>query len=122
MNDNYFLSPTNSLYSLQPNNDHYSRLEKELESLTNEEITQLLNYKPYNEANSTLQLIISAETIKLIRGQLNAYPDVINRCIDSIKDFKSQKDKRQKELLEDFQDYLTNYSDLTYNEYKQLKK
>ena len=121
MNDNYFLSPTNSLYS-QLQHDHYSKLEKELESLTNEEISQLLNYKPYNEANSTLQLIISAETIKLIRGQLNAYPDVINKCIDAIKDFKAQKDKRQKELLEDFQDYLTNYSDLTYNEYKQLKQ
>ena len=126
MNNNIFLSsPENAsifqqyqqFMQQQQQVDHYAQLEKELQTMSDADVAGLSNFKPYNEANNALAILVQGELLKLVRNEINKKPEVINNVISSIKEFKSLKQKEQ----DDFQDYIKNFSDLTYKEYKELK-
>lgn len=119
MNNFYINQDSQSLYSqfLNATTDYYSLLQKEIESLNEIERNEITSYTPYIQANNELSNIIQLELINLIKRQLNNNPDVIKSVIESIKLFKNEKNKE----LSDFNDYIKNFSDLTYNEYKKLK-
>ena len=127
MNNNIFLSsPENAsifqqyqqFMQQQQQVDTYAQLEKELQSMSDADVAGLSNFKPYNEANNALAILVQGELLKLVRSEINKKPELINNVISAIKHFKSLKQKEQ----DDFQDYIKNYSDLTYKEYKELKK
>lgn len=123
MNNNIYFGQDGSMYQQfqqmiqQQSTDYYSNLEKELQSLSDADIQELSVFKPYIEANNALSVFIQAALVNLVRKEINGQPEVIQKVIDSIKLFK---DNKNKERL-DFEDYIKNYSDLTYKEYKQLK-
>lgn len=97
--------------------DYYKNLENELQSLSNDEINELLNFKPYIESNNALSILVQAEVLNLVRGKINSNPEVINNVINSIKEFKNIKKKEE----DNFKDYIKNYSELSYKEYLELK-
>lgn len=97
--------------------DYYKNLENELQSLSNDEINELLNFKPYIESNNALSIFVQAEVLNLVRGKINGNPEVINNVINSIKEFKNIKKKEE----DNFKDYIKNYSELSYKEYLELK-
>lgn len=97
--------------------DYYKNLENELQSLSNDEINELLNFKPYIESNNALSILVQAEVLNLVRGKINSNPEVINNVIGSIKEFKNIKKKEE----DNFKDYIKNYSELSYKEYLELK-
>lgn len=99
------------------NYDNYSNIERELQTLTDSDIAELSHFQPYIEANNKLSMLIQAELLSLVKTKINSNPEVINNVVESIKLFKKEKNKE----LDDFQDYIKNFSDLTYKEYKQLK-
>lgn len=121
--NNIYINPDDTLFQKYKeflNNqqvDHYANLEKELQSLSDSDVSELYNFKPYNEANNALAIFVQGELLKLVRSEINRNPEVINNVISAIKEFKSIKQKEQ----DDFQDYIKNFSDLTYKEYKELK-
>lgn len=123
MNNNIYFGQDGSMYQQfqqmiqQQSTDYYSNLEKELQSLSDTDIQELSVFKPYIEANNALSVFIQAALVNLVRKEINGNPDIIQKVVDSIKLFK---DNKNKERL-DFEDYIKNYSDLTYKEYKQLK-
>lgn len=126
MNNNIFLSsPENASMFQQYQQfmqqhqqvDTYAQLEKELQSMSDADVAGLSSFKPYNEANNALAILVQGELLKLVRSEINKKPEVINNVISAIKEFKSIKQKEQ----DDFQDYIKNFSDLTYKEYKELK-
>lgn len=123
MNNNIYFGQDGSMYQQfqqmiqQQSTDYYSNLEKELQSLSDTDIQELSVFRPYIEANNALSVFIQAALVNLVRKEINGQPEVIQKVIDSIKLFK---DNKNKERL-DFEDYIKNYSDLTYKEYKQLK-
>ena len=119
MNNFYINQDNQSLYSqfINSQTDTVEKLTKELQSLSPSEMTEITSYTPYMEANNQLNNLVQLELINLIKRQLNANPDVLNRVIESIKSFKKEKNKE----IEDFQDYIKNYSDITYSDYKKLK-
>lgn len=97
--------------------DYYKNLENELQSLSNDEVNELLNFKPYIESNNALSILVQAEVLNLVRGKINSNPEVINNVINSIKEFKNIKKKEE----DNFKDYIKNYSELSYKEYLELK-
>ena len=97
--------------------DFYSLLQKEMESLNEVEIQELSKYQPYIEANNKLSVLVQSELLNLVKRQLNNNPEVIKSVIDSIKEYKKERTKE----ISDFQDYIKNFSDMTYKDYKQLK-
>lgn len=119
MNTNFYINQPESLYRQMTDimTDHYSLLEKELQSLSESETSEILNFRPFIEANNAFSMYVQAELINLIKHKINANPEVIKPLLQSIKDFKNQK----KAELDDFQDYIKNYSELSYKEYKELK-
>lgn len=119
--NNFFINPNEqSLYQqyMQMNTDHYTNLEKELQSLSDVEIQELTQYKPYIQANDALSMLVQQELLNLVRMKINSNPSVINNCIDAVKQFKQEK---QKETML-FQDYIKNHSDMTYKEYLNMKQ
>jgi hypothetical protein len=108
-----------SLYQQYQNltTDFYALLQKEMETLTETEIAELSKFKPYIEANNKLGILVQAELLNLVKRQINANPEVIKGVIESVKAYKKERDKE----MNDFQDYIKNYSDITYKEYKELK-
>lgn len=119
MNNFYINQDNQSLYAqfINSTTDTVEKLTKELQSLSPNEMAELAIYQPYIEANTQLNNLVQLELINLIKRQLNANPDVLNRVIESIKSFKKEKNKE----IEDFQEYIKNYSDITYKEFKELK-
>ena len=110
-----------SLYSQFRAIDHYSRLEQELQVLSDEDVQDLMKYEPYLKANDTLHMFVQGELLKLVRNHINQYPQVIEDVISSIKDFKKNKEKTQKNFINEFSDYLKNFSDMSYQDYLKLK-
>lgn len=123
MNNNIFFGQDGSMYQQfqqmmqQQSVDYYSKLEKELQSMSDMEVQELANFKPYVESNNALSVFIQAALVNLVRKDINGQPEIIQKVIDSIKLFKENKSKERL----DFEDYIKNYSDITYKEYKQLK-
>lgn len=112
-------NPQESLYKNMENltKDNYSILEKELQSLTDSEASEILKYKPYIEANERLSTLIQAELLNLVKPKINGNFEVIDGVVQSIRQFK----KEQEVELNDFKEYIKNYSELTYKEYIEMK-
>ena len=62
--------------------------------------------------------------MKTVKWKINSNPDAISKMnrikeiVESVRRLKNDEDKRN---LSELNDYIKNYSDLTFNEYKKLK-
>jgi hypothetical protein len=100
----------------------------ELDALTREidqDVAETLNSDiEYNKLNGELQFLIQEEILKNVKWRINNNPDAVSK-MDRLKDIimsakKEKTDENNRNLME-LNDYIKNYSDLTFNEYKQLK-
>jgi hypothetical protein len=74
--------------------------------------------------NEDIQRMIQEEIVKSIKWKINSNPEAINkleRMKDLIVSAKRSKEDEDKKVMADLNDYIKNYSDLTFEEYKQLK-
>lgn len=117
--NNFYINQDQSLFQQYQNltTDFYALLQKEMEGLNEIEINELSKFQPYIEANTKLGVLVQSELLNLVRRQINANPEVIKNVIESVKQYKKERNKE----MNDFQDYIKNYSDITYKEYKELK-
>ena len=113
--------PEQSLYSKFREIDVYSKLERELQSLSDDDVKDLMKYEPYVKANEALNMVVQGEILRLVRNQVNQYPQTIEDVISTIKSFKENKDKTQKEFINNFAEYLKDFSDMPYQDYLKLK-
>jgi hypothetical protein len=78
----------------------------------------------YLKLQDDLQKMIQEEMLKSIRWKINSNPKAINK-MDRIKELiavaKKNKTDEDRRIMADINDYVKNYSDLTFEEYKQLK-
>ena len=114
------------------NNQHQTHSKDylgELDSLTrgvDPEVAERLNADPdYMRINAELQMIIQEEMLKNVKYKINTNPEAINRMnrLTEIITFanKEKNDEERRNMIE-LNDYIKNYSDLTFDEYKKLKK
>lgn len=78
----------------------------------------------YMKLNNDLQKMIQEEMMKSVRWKINSNPDAISkmdRLIVLINDAKKAKNDEERKVMADINDYIKNYADLTFEEYKQLK-
>lgn len=116
-NNNIFDNQSIYRQYINQNIDHYSKIESELSSLSDDDIKELIQFEPYVIANNQLSLIIQAEMLKMVRLQVNQHYEEIDNVVKSIQAYKKNKDKGNRE----FQDYIKNYSHLSYQEYIKMK-
>lgn len=96
-----------------------------LKNLDPEIEATLAEDQDFVQLNASLQQDIQNEIMQNIKWKLNNNQDVVykvkklNEIIESHSKTKTAKDKQQ---MAEIADYLQNYSDMTFNEYKQMKE
>jgi hypothetical protein len=77
------------------------------------------------QLNSWIQQAIQNEIMKGVKIKLNSNPEVIakvNRAKEIVNELKTIQDNEDRKSLIELNDYVQNYSDMTFKEYKQLKQ
>jgi hypothetical protein len=78
----------------------------------------------YLKINEGLQKMIQEEMMRSVKWKINSNPDAISkmeRLRELIVAAKKVKNDEERKVMADLNDYIKNYSDLTFEEYKQLK-
>jgi hypothetical protein len=84
--------------------------------MTDEEFVQL---------NTIVQQDIQNEIMSTIKWKLNSKQETIQRVqrmMDIIENHNRTKENEDKKNIAEIADYIQNYSDMTFNEYKKLKE
>jgi Fe-S cluster assembly scaffold protein SufB len=84
--------------------------------MTDEEFVQL---------NNIVQQDIQTEIMSSIKWKINGRQDTVQRVqrmMDIIESHNRVKEQEDKKNIADIADYIQNYSDMTFNEYKKLKE
>ena len=78
----------------------------------------------YLHLNEDLQRMMQEEMIRSVKWKINSNPTAVTkmeRLKELIISAKKNKEDEDKKVMSDINDYIKNYSDLTFDEYKQLK-
>lgn len=105
--------------------DHIGNLDNMMQNLNQNLLETLNNNAEFIQLNQSLQQAIQIELMKGIKEKLNMNQDVISkvsRMKEIIQEVKVQQDNEDRQSLSELNDYIKNYSDMTFNEYKQLKQ
>lgn len=104
--------------------DHIGNLDNMVKNLDPAVTTILESDAEFIQINAWIQQMIQNEIMKSVKMKLNTNQDVImkiNRAKELIQQAKNTQDNEDRKSLNELNDYITNYSDMTFNEYKQLK-
>lgn len=104
--------------------DHIGSLDNIVKNLDTVLLESLNTDPEFIQLNAWIQQAIQSEIMRSIKPRLNSNPEVvnkINRAKDIIQELKSAQEAEDRKSMSELNDYITNYSDMTFNEYKQLK-
>jgi hypothetical protein len=104
--------------------DWIGELDKMMKNLDNTTVEQLNNNQEFVSLNNQLQSMIQGEIMSLVKLKLNNYPTVgdnVKKQIEIIEDTEKKIKKVEKQNMNELNDYIQNYSNLTFDEYKKLK-
>ena len=85
----------------------------------------LSNDAEFIQLNNSIQQDIQNEIMVTIKWKLNNRPETvqrIKRLMDIIDNHNKNKANEDKKHLAEISDYIQNYSDMTFNDYKKLKE
>lgn len=104
--------------------DYLGEIDDMVRGLDEEVALSLSADMEYIKINEDLQKLIQEEMMRNVKWKINANPDAINkmsRLKELIVAAKKAKTDEDRKVMADINDYIKNYSDLTFEEYKQLK-
>lgn len=104
--------------------DYLGELDDMVRGLDESVVLTLNSDIEYLKINEDLQKMIQEEMLKSVKWKVNSNPDAIvkmDRLKDLIQSAQKTKSDEDKKIMADINDYIKNYSDLTFEEYKQLK-
>ncbi|MBR6516383.1 MAG: hypothetical protein IKT40_05960 [Bacilli bacterium] len=110
----------------QANNskDWIGELDSKMKELDATTADVLIKDKEFSELHNSLQSLIQSELINLVRIKINTNQNAIDNIKRQMEIMKisSQKIKdEEKQNMNELNDYIKNYSNLTFDEYKKLK-
>ena len=104
--------------------DYLGELDNILSTLEESDIA-LLNQDPeFIQLNTYIQQMIQSEIVNSIKWKINSDQykvDKINKLKNIISNVKKEKEVEQRKNMNELNDYIQNYSDMTFNEYKKIK-
>ena len=101
-----------------------SDLDNAMKGLDSESSAILNNDSEFVDLNSQLQSMIQGEIMSLVKVRLNSYPnavDNIKKQLDMIKNVKYKVQENERKNMNELNDYMKNYSHLTFDEYRKIK-
>lgn len=104
--------------------DSLGELDELTKDLDENVILKLQNSVEYNQLNNEIQSLIQAELMNSVKWKINENPTAINKIDkmkDLIKDIKKEVALEEKKSMMELNDYLKNFSDMTFDDYKKLK-
>lgn len=107
-----------------PTKDYLGELDTMTREMDPDIVEKLSQDADYTRINAELQYLIQEEMLKSVRWKINNNPEAVSR-IDKMKDIinaakKEKNDENNRNMME-LNDYIKNFSDLTFDEYKRLK-
>jgi hypothetical protein len=107
-----------------PTKDYLAEIDNMVKDLDEDVIKVLTSDPEYVHINDELQKMIQEEMMRNIKWKINTNPEAITK-MDKLKELisnaKRTKSEEDKKVMADINEYIRNYSDLTFEEYKQLK-
>lgn len=107
-----------------PPKDVLGELDNMIKGLDESIAQSLLEDEEYININNHIQGLIQEELMKSVRWKINSNPDAvqkIERLKVIIKNASKEKEAEEKRSLAELNDYIKNYSSLTFDEYRRLK-
>ena len=108
----------------QQQKDYLGEIDDIIRGLDSDTVNMLNTDVEYVKINDELQKMMQEEMIKSIKWKINSNQDAIykmERMKEVIQNAKKTKDEENRKVMADINDYITNYADLTFEEYKKLK-
>ena len=115
---------SSSTPSKQQTRDYLGEIDDIMKDLDEDVALSLNSDVEYLKLNDDLQRMIQEEMMRSVKLKINSNPDAITkmeRLKQLISTAKKQKNDEERKMMADINDYIKNYSDLTFEEYKQLK-
>lgn len=104
--------------------DYLGEIDKLVSELDEDVALTLSSDVEYLKLQEEIQQMIQSEMLKSIRWKLNTNPAAISK-MERLKELivvaKKNKMDEDRKIMADINDYVKNFSDLTFEEYKQLK-
>ena len=107
-----------------PVEDYIGSLDNMMKGLDQPIIEGLESNAEFVQLNAWIQQAIQSEIMRGVKSRLNTYPEVISkvsRAKDIIQEMKNAQEVEDRKSLSELNEYIMHYSDMTFNEYKQLK-
>jgi hypothetical protein len=104
--------------------DYLGEIDNMVSDLNSDIISTLASDPEYMKLNEDLQKMIQEEMMRSVKWKINQNPDAITkmeRLKELINNAKKSKVEEDRKIMADINDYIKNFSDLTFDEYKQLK-
>ena len=104
--------------------DWVGELDKNMKSLDESTVNLLNQNQEFITLNAQLQNIIQNEIMGLVKFKINNMTnacDNIKKQLEIIETTNNQIKQTEKQNLAEINDYIQNYSNLTFNEYKKFK-
>lgn len=108
-----------------PQRDWLGDFDKMLKNLDSDIAELIAADQEFIQLNALVQQDIQSELMSNIKWKINGKQDSVHRIkrmIDIIDTYNRDKAIENKKNLADISDYMQNYSDMTFNEYKKMKE
>jgi hypothetical protein len=107
------------------NKDWVGDFDNTLKGLDVDVANALMEDQEFVQLNAVLQNDIQNEIMLSIKWKLNGRQDTVHRIkrmLDIIDSYNRNKANNDKKNIAELTDYIQNYSDMTFNDYKKLKQ
>jgi hypothetical protein len=104
--------------------DYLGEIDEMVRTLDDDVALSLTSDVEYLKLNDDIQKMIQEEMMRSVKWKINSNPDAVNkmsRLKELIVAAQKVKNDEDRKVMADINDYIKNYSDLTFEEYKQLK-
>jgi hypothetical protein len=120
-----FMTKYNSRQSQQQSRDYVGELEEAVKTITSTSSDSLSANEEYNDLRASLSEMIQYELMQTIRWKINSNASAvknIERQLELIKESNRASDDEQRRNITEINDYIKNYSNMTFDEYRKMKE
>ena len=120
-----FMTKYNSRQSQQQSRDYIGELEDAVKTITSTSSDSLSANEEYNDLRASLSEMIQYELMQTIRWKINSNASAvknIERQLELIRESNRASDDEQRRNLTEINDYIKNYSNMTFDEYRRMKE
>ena len=104
--------------------DYLGELDSLLSNLDESDLQALNSDVDFINLNNSIQQIVQAEIINNIKWKVNSNPvtaESVSKLKTIINNVRRERESEQRRSMSELNDYIQNYSDMTFNEYKKIK-